>query len=93
VLSETGSDINIDKDVQMSLVTNAILSIGIGESVCRDVKPKIVHYGLLRAVVQEYELVREINQWLNDHGHGAFGEEITAGNVAGGEKDLKRAST
>jgi hypothetical protein len=89
VLSDTDLDINTNKGVQMSFVTNAILSIGIGESACRDVKPKTVPYGLLRAVVQEYELVREINQWLNDHGHGAFGEMITAGNVAGGDKGFE----
>jgi hypothetical protein len=72
----------------MSLVTNVILSIG-HENTCKDVKPKIVPYGLLRAVVSEYELVREINQWLDKHDHGPFGEEITAGNVAGGDKGFE----
>lgn len=73
----------------MSLVTNVILSIGICENTCKDVEPEIVPYGLLRAIVSEYELVREINQWLNDHGHGAFGEQITAGNVSGGDKGFE----
>jgi hypothetical protein len=73
----------------MSVVTNAILSIGSSESRCKDVDSKIVPWGLLRTIVSEYKLVREINQWLNDHGHGAFGEEINVGNIAGGDRGFE----
>jgi hypothetical protein len=73
----------------MSIVTNVLLSVSLREvHTSYPGPPK----GLLKNFKASFALVSEIDKWLAERGHGAFGEEIDAGGEKGFEASVFAAA-
>lgn len=73
----------------MSVVTNILLSVSSSEERTSYPGPP---KGLLKNWKGTYALVAELNKWLEENGHGPFGEEIDAGGEKGFEANVFAAA-